>query len=205
MESAFEPSRCLFYYLFNFLSNSKKVVRKKDQGKWIYETVHWRTETMKVLYDRCCVTHPVFINEKCSISYFAKFTPWYVRQKPKYSGLCWKHDMGKFYTKLLQTKRIGWHLDCDCDCVYCIDCDHGKKPLDGNCHEGSCKRCKEIECSVEWDNDIPGKYLLFNIDRIEYWIDRSYGSSGPHNKFQKQDTETYDIRLYLMDKLVKYC
>jgi hypothetical protein len=143
------------YYNVNNVSNTNKVVRKKRDDVWEYEVTHWRSEPIHKLYERCCIQHPVVNN--CGINYFAKFIPWFVRVKKKYSGLCWKHDLGKYYTSLLRTKRVKWHLHCDCTCVFCRQCDHGKKPLSGNCHEGSCKRCEFEECPIEWDENKQGK------------------------------------------------
>lgn len=107
------------------------------------------------MYERCCLQHPAV--KECGISYFAKFIPWFVRFKHKYSGLCWKHDLGRYYTNLLQQKRIRWHQNCTCVCNFCIHCNHGKSSLNGNCHEGSCSRCINVECPIDWDDTKQGK------------------------------------------------
>ena len=120
MESAFVPS-----------SNTKKVVRRKDSnGQWEYEVVHWKTDTVKELYRKCCIQSPIVAN--CSVKYFAKFIPWFVRSKPKYSGLCWKHDLGLFFSNLLKSRRLIWHQDCECDCIFCVQCDHGRLQMEVN-------------------------------------------------------------------------
>ena len=135
-------------------SNTKKVVRKKVDGEWKYEVVHWKTDTVQELYERCCLQSPIVAN--CKVKYFAKFIPWYVRQKPNYSGLCWKHDVGIFFANLLKTRRTRWHLDCECDCIFCAECDHGKNPDQGECHYGTCKRCMSSECPIEYNDDEQG-------------------------------------------------
>jgi len=92
-------------YMFNIFSNTKKVVRSKQNGSsWQYEVTHWRTETIKKLYERCRIQHPAV--KECGINYFAKFIPWFVRTKPKYTGLCWRHDLGKFFTDLLCKRSV---------------------------------------------------------------------------------------------------
>ena len=96
-------------------SNSNKVVKKKIDGEWEYHVIHWKTDTIKSMYERCCIQYPLVAN--CKVKYFAKFIPWYVRNKPNYSGLCWKHDLGIFFSTLLKTRRTQWHLDCECDCT----------------------------------------------------------------------------------------
>ena len=143
-------------YMFNIFSNTKKVVRSKQNGSsWQYEVTHWRTETIKKLYERCRIQHPAV--KECGINYFAKFIPWFVRTKPKYTGLCWRHDLGKFFTDLLCKRRIRWHQNCTCLCLFCTTCNHGKNPEKGNCHAGTCIYCIDIECPIEWDDTIEGK------------------------------------------------
>ena len=70
-----------------------------------------------------------------------------------------QQSLWKFYTDLLRKKRNIWHKNCGCTCNFCFECDHGSNPIDGNCHEGSCKRCENVECSVEWNNEIIGKFF----------------------------------------------
>ena len=117
--------------------------------------IHWKTNTIKSMYKRCCLQYPIVAN--CKIKYFTKFIPWYVRNKPNYSGLCWKHDLGIFFSTLLKTRRTQWHLDCECDCTFCVVCDHGKNPDGGQCHYGTCKRCMNSECPIEFTEDEQGK------------------------------------------------
>ena len=164
MEDAFTPSRyppslvpfyLLTYTPLLFYSNSNKVVKKKIDGEWEYHVIHWKTDTIKNMYERCCLQYPIVAN--CKVKYFAKFIPWYVRNKPNYSGLCWKHDLGIFFSTLLKTRRTQWHLDCECDCTFCFDCDHGKNPDEGQCHYGTCKRCMNSECPIEYTEDEQGK------------------------------------------------
>lgn len=135
-------------------SNTKKVIRQKQNNSWVYETIHWRTDTIKNLYEKCCLQHPVVSD--CSTYYFAKFIPWFVRKKKNYSGLCWKHDLGIFFSTLLKKRRKIWHQNCTCNCIFCTLCQHGKNPVDGNCHDNSCKQCIVVECPVEWDDNIQG-------------------------------------------------
>ena len=162
MHSLHQGTPSLYPFLFidihppSFLhSNSNKVVKKKIDGEWEYHVIHWKTDTIKSMYERCCLQYPIVAN--CKVKYFAKFIPWYVRNKPNYSGLCWKHDLGIFFSTLLKTRRTQWHLDCECDCTFCIDCDHGKNPDEGQCHYGTCKRCMDSECPIEYTEDEQGK------------------------------------------------
>ena len=172
MESAFVPSRYVFLSLPSFFkkhklmssskkktSNTKKVVKKKINGVEQHEVVHWKTDTIKQLYQRCILQSPIVAG--CKIKYFAKFIPWYVRNKPKYSGLCWKHDVGLFFGKLLKTKRLRWHQDCECECTFCAECAHGKNPDgEGDCHFATCTRCSGSECPIEYDEEVQGKLDL---------------------------------------------
>jgi hypothetical protein len=97
---------------------------------------------------------------ECGMKYFAKFIPWFVRPKKKYSGLCWKHDLGIFFTQLLKNKRVQWHVNCRCSCIFCRQCNHGKNPLNGSCHQGSCTRCEKEECPIEWDESKQGNHFF---------------------------------------------
>ena len=42
--------------------------------------------------------------------YFRKLIPWFVRKRINYSGLCIKHDIGIYYSKLLEKHRKDWHF-----------------------------------------------------------------------------------------------
>ena len=85
-----------------------------------------------------------------------KNIPFYVKKKKNYTGLCPQHDKGIHFSNELKRLRKIWHVD-GCDCAFCSGCQHGANPS-GNrqgvsCHSGSCTRCKDSKCPLEWDKN----------------------------------------------------
>jgi hypothetical protein len=136
--------------------------------------------------------------------YFRKLIPWFVRKRINYSGLCVKHDMGIYYSKLLEKHRKDWHFyehtcnnnskckcksTCNCKCIFCNICHHGTKPsINGNCYDNSCINCCNDECPME-----------FTEDKDITWIERSYDTID--GRLQPIDNEIVSTRMYMMERI----
>ena len=127
-----------------------------------------------------------------------------MRKRINYSGLCVKHDMGIYYTKLLQKHRKDWHFYqhtctnrlhckcksmCTCQCIFCNVCHHGSTPsINGNCYDNTCTNCCFDECPLE-----------FTENEDLTWIERSYEIVD--SRLQPIDHEIVSTRIYLMERI----
>jgi len=138
-------------HVFTPSSNSSNVIRHTTQdGVVEYEVKHWRTDSYNDLWAQWNAEHGEYTGE-CGRTYFISLIPWYVRKKHFYSGLCFHHELGRYFTNALRKARKIWHESCNCDCIYCTECQHGTMPQgNGSCVDGSCTRCQNVECPVEW-------------------------------------------------------
>ena len=192
MKVAFTPS-----------SNSNNVVKKKQNKIVQWEVKHWRTESIDELYEMFCQQFEGSEND-FKKGYFRKLIPWFVRKRINYSGLCVKHDMGIYYSKLLEKHRKDWHFyehtcnnnskckcksTCNCKCIFCNICHHGtKSSINGNCYDNSCTNCCNDECPME-----------FTENKDITWIERSYETID--GRLQPIDNEIVSTRMYMMERI----
>ena len=192
MKTAFTPS-----------SNSNNVVQKKKNKIVQWEVKHWRTESIDELYESFCQQFEGSEND-FKKGYFRKLIPWFVRKRINYSGLCVKHDMGIYYTKLLEKHRKDWHnynhtcmnrshckckSMCQCKCVFCRICHHGStSSIGGNCFDNSCTNCINDECPLE-----------FTENEEVMWIERTYEKVD--GRLQPVDTEIISTRMHAMERI----
>src|SRR5690606_37995345 len=104
-------------------------------------------------------------------------------------GLCPYHDIGIYYTKLIKKFRTKWHINCQCKCKFCQDCNHGKNPTEGqDCHDASCNRCSSDNCPLEWDENAQ-----------ESWTEKEYKRID--NKVKAVFEDNTDSRDYLLGRI----
>lgn len=133
-------------------SNSRNVIHFKQNDQVITHVIHWRTDTIAVLYARC---RRVVFSKFCqtiSKSMFFTCIPPYVRLKRKQDGLCPVHYTATFLRKEFARKRLVWHRNCKCSCRFCQSsgCNHGQSPLNGSCSLFTCQRCSKVKCPREF-------------------------------------------------------
>lgn len=140
-------------------SNSKNVtsVKLQDGTRGGEHVIHWRTETIQKMWQRCKMEVEDKYGMSVSKSYFYKCIPSYVRPKKKQEGLCPIHFTGHELSSMLVEKRNLWHKQrgaaCTCSCVFCSStgCNHGKNPNGGKCNLLTCHRCSGHKCPLEWN------------------------------------------------------
>lgn len=163
-------------------SNTRNVVMRKHKGTIEEHVVHWRTETLAFMYDKC----KKYIFQKTGRVFFKSFfiscMPFYIRLKRRQDGLCPAHYTGIALAKELGRKRSVWHKNCTCTCDFCksTGCNHGHSPLGGKyvnfkkfifiyqilflfiiffrCSFFTCNRCARVKCPAEW-NSVSTRWL----------------------------------------------
>lgn len=102
---------CTTYQIFCWL-----LLVGKPQKK---QVIHWRTDTLKNMFELCRLDVQKKFNTKFERSYFLKAIPSFVKRKKNQTGLCPKHytamNMHSYFVK----KRRKWHVGCKCKCQFC--------------------------------------------------------------------------------------
>lgn len=135
-------------------SNTRNVVVYKRKRELQQHVIHWRTDTLSVLYSRFSREAYQKLHLGFKPSFFYNCIPFYVRLKYRQDGLCPLHYTGISLGKETVFKRSRWHRKCKCTCVFCstAGCSHGQKPLGGICAHFTCERCRNVKCPHEWTN-----------------------------------------------------
>lgn len=87
--------------------------------------------------------------------------------------------LGLHVEKEMARKRALWHKFCSCTCNFCDPegCNHGKNPDDGACNRFTCKRCKDVRCTVDCSNSYTIWSYPTQVKRPGgglYWHDQLY-------------------------------
>lgn len=115
-------------------TDKKKVGIDKHDGAT--EQVHYRNTGLAELHQKFMEEYdcPICLNT------FSSFVPTWIRRRSRLSGLCSTcYRIYSFAMQLRDFRRI-WHVDCDCNCVLCIQCNHGFG-ISFECHLGTCLVC----------------------------------------------------------------
>lgn len=168
-------------------SNTKETKWIVEDGEQKQQQTYWRTETVEKLFERCkLAVADKFNGETFKLSYFYKCIPKFVRKKKRQEGLCPQHHTGYAMHKEILRKRNIWHKDCTCTCGYCspTGCDHGKRPLHGECTRFSCVRCMWVRCKIDWSTIRTNWCHPIQKTRLGgglYWYDEEH--QGTRTKF----------------------
>lgn len=137
----------------NVVSIVEKVPEEEVTNKSEH-VIHWRTESIRSMFERCKLEVIEKFGEEMSQSYFYSCIPPFVRLKTHQDGLCPIHHTGISVQKEFEQRRRAWHKNCTCECDFCSadGCAHGKNPLgeEAKCSSFTCQRCKfAAECDRE--------------------------------------------------------
>lgn len=166
-------------------SNTKNIVsiKEKDEDGEEQKTdhvVHWRTDSIPSMFERCKLEVQERFGESMSQSFFYACIPPFVRMKKHQDGLCPIHHTGLSMEKELTRIRARWHTNCTCSCLFCREdgCDHGNNPTEGGkCSFFTCERCRQEQCAREWSS-VPTVWNLPVQERRKggglYWVNEEF-------------------------------
>ena len=163
-------------------SNTKNIVKWKDDKMKMEHIVHWREETITKMFQTCKMD--IKHGDSLRRSYFYHCIPEFVRLVKKQEGLCPYHMSAHHWYRELQRVRQKWHKrakkNCICTCSFCSStgCKHGSNPLNGKCEELTCERCENIKCPVEWNETHATVWYTSSLEKRSgggmHWVDTEH-------------------------------
>ena len=163
-------------------SNTKNIVKCKQEGTKVEHIVHWRESSITKLFQACKLD--IQNGEWLHRSYFYQMIPKYVKMVKKKDGLCPMHMTARNWMDELKRLRKKWHFPknkkCICTCAFCSSngCNHGKNPATGSCFDFTCECCKDDICKMEWNENINTIWYTTHLVKRAgggmHWIDEEH-------------------------------